>query len=98
MRSTDAVRQYVAALNPAWGADRTTSELIPRLRSLDLGVAAALARLLDRADLVKFARLRPAQGEALSDWSALREWVERFPEPAPAAEETGGRRKEAQAA
>lgn len=98
-RSTDAVRRYLDALNPGWGADRTTSELIPRLRSLDLAVAAALARLLDRADLVKFARLRPAQGEASSDWSALREWVERFPEPEPAGSEAGAAgRKEAQAA
>ncbi len=97
-RSTIAVRQYLDALSPAWGADRTTSELIPRLRSVDLGVAAALARLLDRADLVKFARLRPAQGEALSDWSALREWVEHFPEPEPAEPEAGAARKEAVAA
>ncbi len=96
-RSTEAVRQYLDALNPAWGADRTTSELIPRLRAVDLGIAAALARLLDRADLVKFARLRPAQGEALSDWSALREWVEHFPEPEPAGE-AAERRKEAVAA
>ncbi len=96
-RSTDAVRQYLDTLGPAWGADRTTSELIPRLRSVDLGIAAALARLLDRADLVKFARLRPAQGEALSDWGALREWVERFPEPE-VAEAEAERRKEAVAA
>jgi hypothetical protein len=86
-RSTDAVRRYLAELDPAWGADRTTSELIPRLRALDLGVAAALARLLDRSDLVKFARLRPSQGEAFSDWAELRRWVESFPEPHPAESE-----------
>ncbi len=97
-RSTEAVRQYLDALGPAWGADRTTSELIPRLRSVDLGTAAALARLLDRADLVKFARLRPSQGEALSDWAALREWVEKFPEPQPALEAAASEKKEAVAA
>ncbi len=86
-RSTDAVRRYLAELDPAWGADRTTSELIPRLRALDLGVAAALARLLDRSDLVKFARLRPSQGEAFTDWAELRRWVESFPEPRPAESE-----------
>lgn len=80
-RSTEAVRRYLDALEREWGADRTTSELIPRLRAVDLGVAARLARLLDRADLVKFARLRPSQGEALDDWAELRRWVESFPEP-----------------
>ncbi|HEX9108855.1 MAG TPA: hypothetical protein VF832_16530 [Longimicrobiales bacterium] len=84
VHSTIAVRRYLDALDPTWGADRTTSELIPRLRKLDLRVAAALARLLDRADLVKFARLRPAQSEALTDWMELRKWVETFPEPQPA--------------
>ncbi len=83
-RATEAVRQYLDTLDPAWGADRTTSELIPRLRRLDLKVAAALARLLDRADLVKFARLRPAQSEVLTDWMEMRKWVETFPEPQPA--------------
>ncbi len=83
-RATEAVRQYLDTLDPAWGADRTTSELIPRLRRLDLKVAAALARQLDRADLVKFARLRPAQSEVLTDWMEMRKWVETFPEPQPA--------------
>ena len=82
-RSTDAVRGYLDALDPTWGADRTTSELIPRVRTLDLKVAAALARLLDRADLVKFARFRPAAPEAQTDWAELRRWVEAFPEPEP---------------
>jgi hypothetical protein len=81
VRSSEAVRHYLDALNPAWGADRTTSELIPRLRVVDLGVAAGLARLLDRADLVKFARLRPSGNEALDDWAKMRAWVEAFPEP-----------------
>lgn len=93
IRSTDAVRHYLDSLDPAWGADRTTSELIPRLRAVDLGVAASLARLLDRADLVKFARLRPSQGEALEDWAQMRRWVESFPEPGQAEAE-----KEARAA
>ena len=83
-KSTGAVRRYLDTLDPAWGADRTTSELIPRMRKLDLKVAAVLARLLDRADLVKFARLRPAQSEALTDWMEMRKWVETFPEPQPA--------------
>lgn len=87
-RASEAVRRYLDTLDPAWGADRTTSELIPRLRAVDLGIAAALARLLDRADLVKFARLRPSRNEALDDWSELRKWVESFPEPG-APEEAG---------
>ncbi|HEX9108016.1 MAG TPA: hypothetical protein VF832_12325 [Longimicrobiales bacterium] len=92
-RSTDALRQYLGALSEAWGADRTTSELIPRLRVVDLATAASLARLLDRADLVKFARFRPSQAEAFSDWAVLREWVERFPEPASPEDEAQGARQ-----
>ncbi len=94
-RSTDAVRGYLDVLDPGWGADRTTSELIPRLRTLDLKIAAELARVLDRADLVKFARVRPASPEALGDWGELRRWVEQFPEPQPAE---AGTREEARAA
>jgi hypothetical protein len=48
--------------------------------------------MLGRADLVKFARARPAVIEAHDVWAEARRWVEEFPPPEPeamAGEEVG---------
>jgi hypothetical protein len=78
-----ALRGYAAALDPAWGADLTTSELLARMR--EDGVSAEsldpLAHVLRVADLAKFARHRRALDDARDDWSAAREWVETFTRP-----------------
>ncbi|MBX6365175.1 MAG: hypothetical protein IRZ00_15000 [Gemmatimonadetes bacterium] len=84
---TATLREYLAGLDPRWGTDLTTSELLAELReTAGWGPAHELTPLLGAADLVKFARRRPAADEALAEWAALRRWVETFPEPgAPAA-------------
>jgi len=73
-----ALRAYLAALDPTLGTDLTTTELAASLfrRSGGDQGAAELHRLLRAADLVKFARRRPAPGEALQEWQRARTWVE----------------------
>ncbi|HEX8691857.1 MAG TPA: hypothetical protein VF746_05530 [Longimicrobium sp.] len=75
-----ALRGYAAALEPRWGADLTTSELLARMR--EDGVPAEsldpVAHVLRVADLAKFARHRRALDDALHDWTAARQWVETF--------------------
>jgi hypothetical protein len=54
--------------------------------------AVELYSMLGRADLVKFARARPAVIEAHDVWAEARRWVEEFPPPEPeamAGEEVG---------
>lgn len=73
---SDAVRHFMAALDARWGGDLTTTELVGRVRVMAGPTRAAeLASILGTADLVKFARLQPAQERALHDWTNAREWV-----------------------
>lgn len=73
---------------PAESASTTrTSHRADRDGSRDAGL---LYSMLGQADLVKFARARPAVREAETVWSDARVWVERFPpEPEPEREEEG---------
>lgn len=76
---TEALRRYVAALEPAWGADLTTSELRERMAAVvDAPAAAELDPILRAADLVKFARRIPRTDEVWAEWRAARAFVERF--------------------
>lgn len=81
---TDAVREYLEALDVRWGRDLTTSELAGRMRGngIDAQTAGLLA-LLASADLVKFARRRPPAAEAIGEWAAARRFVESFDWPPP---------------
>jgi len=75
---SSALRMYIEAVEAAWSADLTTTELaslLPVERSHETRPAL---EVLMRADFVKFARARPDSNTALADWSAAREWVERF--------------------
>jgi hypothetical protein len=82
---TDAVRAYVEALNVGWGRELTTSELAGRMRGTGIGPdALSLVAMLGSADLVKFARRRPAPSEAHAEWGAARRFVESFDWPPPA--------------
>ena len=77
--TSEAVRHFLASSDPAWGVDRTTSELVAILsESFDADDLVRVREALIRADLVKFARHRPEMGEALAEWQAIRDWVERF--------------------
>ncbi len=78
----EAVRDYLDALDAAWGADLTTTELANALAPRHDEVRPALDALR-RADLVKFARMRPDPKTAYDDWAAARAWVESFALPEP---------------
>jgi len=59
----DVVREYLAARVPGVRRSNTTSELLQAMRPRD-GVEAELPQLLERTDLVKFARADVARDEA----------------------------------
>ncbi len=81
---TGAVRGYLAALNTAWGAELTTTELLERTdRTLQPESAHALAALLHAGDYVKFAKGRRTHVEAEADWEAARAWVLAHGRPTP---------------
>lgn len=78
-----AVRAFAAHLSPRWGAERTTEELAREMAAGGAPQAdvAALAAVLRRADLVKFARHTPKADEAAADLAAARAWVSRAEAP-----------------
>lgn len=81
-RVSQALREYLEAVESAWGEDLTTTEVLARVRA-DAGhpESAALASLLGPADQVKFARRVPDAATAHAEWEAARQWVERFDGP-----------------
>lgn len=82
-RVSDTLRQYLSELEPRWGADLTTTELAGRMRDGQPNPdVAALFAVLGQADLVKFARGRPAAMDAFASWGTARGFVERFETPA----------------
>ena len=83
---SDALRAYVEALDARLGADLTSTELAQALHRLGRDAETAdLRRVLQGADLVKFARRRPTPLTAYDEWQRARSWVERY-SPAPEAE------------
>jgi hypothetical protein len=89
--TSEALRGYLEALSPRWGADLTTEELVRALEASDLedGEVRALAALLAEADAVKFARVGSTAAEAERHWREAREWVEGFEGPAAQGEDEG---------
>ncbi len=85
IRVAGAVRHFVAALEPEWGEDLTTTELLARVRAIaDREDGRALETILRAADQVKFARRRPDPATAEAEWSAARAWVAAFRAAPPA--------------
>lgn len=78
---SDVLRKYLALLDHSWSTDLTTNELSNRLMSRR-AAPGILFTLLDRADLVKFARHRPPVEQGRRDLEAARAWVESFEHPA----------------
>ncbi|MDB4952134.1 MAG: hypothetical protein JWM27_4783 [Gemmatimonadetes bacterium] len=80
---SDAMRELAAALSPEWGTDLTTAELVARMEDDDVpGADVADARaVLDRADVVKFARHQPSIETANADLATARAWVARVQPP-----------------
>lgn len=88
VRWSSAVRDYVAALEPVWGEDLTTTELLSRFRAqVGIGEAESLRGVLGPADQVKFARRVPDRATAEAEWEAARAWVLGFDWPPPRARE-----------
>lgn len=80
---SQAVRRFLETLDHAWGAELTTTELLERVVPASRPEEAeALSRVLRSADLVKFARRRPAPADALGDWEVARWWALEFGRPA----------------
>jgi hypothetical protein len=84
----DVGREYLAARVSGVRRSDTTSELLRAMRPQD-GVEAELPRLLDRADLVKFARAPVSDSEAIQVGATVREIVDHVearlnPDSAPA--------------
>jgi len=71
----DIVREYLAVRVQGVRRSNTTAELLAAMRPQD-GVEAELPRLLDRADLVKFARADIARDEAAKIGSLAEEIVD----------------------
>jgi membrane protein implicated in regulation of membrane protease activity len=71
----DAAREYLAARVPGVRRSDTTSELLREMQPHD-GVEAELPRLLERADLVKFAHADIARDEAREAGVAIRAIVD----------------------
>ena len=67
----DVAREYLAARVPGVRRSDTTSELLHTMQPLD-GAEADLPRLLERADLVKFARADVTRDEAREAGLAIR--------------------------
>lgn len=88
-RFSNAVRDYAAALEPVWGEDLTTTELLARFRTqVGVAEAARLREVLAPADQVKFARRVPDRATALAEWETARAWVVEFEwPPAPSVTE-----------
>jgi hypothetical protein len=73
-RSSDIVRRYVERLDPAWGPELTSTELMRGLEGRSLAGGGA-AEEMGRAEAVKFGRLRPAAGATEGHLLALRAWI-----------------------
>lgn len=91
--TSEALRGYLAALSPRWGADLTTAELAVAMNSgpgVRPGDAATLLALLAEADAVKFARGASTPQDAERHWRQARDWVAGFePESVDAPDEAG---------
>jgi hypothetical protein len=75
-RSSAIVRRFVGRMDPALGADLTSSEVVGRLEGRTNGRHGnALFREMGTAEVVKFGRVRPGAGEAETHIRSLREWI-----------------------
>lgn len=84
-RLSETLRQYLAGTRHELGADLTTTELAALLPWDDTRVRE-LMPLLQRADMVKFARAQPTVSDAADDLRQARAWIAAEPEPQPMAE------------
>ncbi len=79
--TTDTLRSFLRELEPDWGPDLTSTELMTRLD--ERWTAAELERLASAvatAERVKFGRHLPSPEVAEGDWAVVREWIREAPE------------------
>ncbi len=78
-RVSDAVRRYLGARYGYDGLETTTREAVVALKRVTprIGVLTDVEGFLDNADLVKFAKLTPTEGECHSALSSAEEIVRR---------------------
>jgi len=78
---TRILRDYLADVEPRWGRDLTSSELISRVggSSGQPDLAVELGRLFGHADAVKFGRRTPTAEELAWFWSSAVDLVHRVP-------------------
>jgi len=77
--SSGIVRGYVERLDPVWGHDLTSTELMDRLRGRSPGCAVLEAQMRT-AEAVKFGRLRPQAEPTHAHLTVLRAWLADTPE------------------
>jgi hypothetical protein len=77
-RSSAVVRHYAERLNPEYGVDLTSSELMVRMEASAANGRAStpMFEQMRTAEVVKFGRLRPGGTEAEAHLRSLRAWVE----------------------
>lgn len=89
---TDILREYIEGRFGITAMELSTTETMQNLRQAQLGIDTLLAasfmdsteQLLRRADLIKFAKVRPDIQTALEDWKLIRKLVEETaPKPEP---------------
>ena len=80
IRLSGILRQYLERLDDMWGTDLTTREVADRLYAARADARAPID-VLSRADLVKFARQQHGAEQAGRDFTASRQWVEKFVKP-----------------
>lgn len=87
--TSEALRGYLDALSPRWGAELTTEELARALHAADVDAADARAvgALLAEADAVKFAGAASTPAAAERHWREAHEWVAGFDRPAAGEDE-----------
>jgi len=77
--SSGIVRGYVERLDPEWGPELTSTELMDRLNDRS-PEAAVLAGEMHNAEAVKFGRLRPHAEPTTGHLTVLRAWLAGSPE------------------
>jgi hypothetical protein len=77
--SSGIVRGYVERLDPGWGPELTSTELMDRLRGRS-PEGAVLEPEMRTAEAVKFGRLRPQAEPTATHLTVLRAWLEGRPE------------------
>ena len=72
--SSDVIRRYVERLDPTWGPELTSTELMGRLGEVD-SASSTVARELRTAERVKFGRARTGESAVRSYLQTLRSWL-----------------------